>query len=104
MGWEKRSGRSFYYRKSREGRRVRSKYVGGGRFAQICADNDNDERRSRTAERATHNAMRRAETQIDRELADAELVLAAMTHATFSAAGYHKHKGQWRKKRRETKK
>jgi hypothetical protein len=44
---------------------------------------------------------RQAEAEIDRQLADVESVIAAMTHATLFAAGYHKHKGQWRKKRHE---
>jgi hypothetical protein len=101
MGWEKRSGRSYYYRKVREGGRVRSKYVGSGIVAQTCAGDDDDKRRDRAVERDADRATRQADAEIDRQLAEAEAVLAAMTHATLSAAGYHKHKGQWRKKRRE---
>jgi hypothetical protein len=101
MGWEKRSGRSYYYRKVREGGRVRSKYVGSGIVAQICGEDDIDKRRDRAAQRAADHATRQAEAEIDRQLADVESGLAAMAHATLSAAGFHKHKGQWRKKRRE---
>jgi hypothetical protein len=101
MGWEQRGGRSYYYRKVREGDRVRSKYVGSGILAQICAGNDKDEQRDRKAKCAVHLATRQAEAEIDRQLAVAETALAAMTHAALSTAGYHKHKGEWRKKRRE---
>ena len=101
MGWEQRCGRSYYYRKVREGGRVRSKYVGSGIVAQICAGDDNDKRRDQAAKRATDYATRQAEAEIDRQLADVESVLATMTHAMLSVAGYHKHKGQWRKKRHE---
>ena len=101
MGWEQRRGRSYYYRKVREGGRVRSEYVGSGIVAQICAGDDEDKRRDRAAKRAADHATRQAEAEIDQQLADAESALTAMTHATLYAAGCHRHKGQWRKKRRE---
>jgi hypothetical protein len=101
MGWEQRRGRSYYYRKVREGGRVRSKYVGSGIVAQICAGDDNDKRQDQAAKRAADQATRQAEAEIDRQLAGVELAIAAMTHATLLAAGYHQHKGQWRKKRHE---
>ena len=103
MSWEQRNGRSYYFRKVREGGRVRSKYVGSGIVAQICAGNDNVKRRDRAAKRAADRAARHAEAKLDRQLAAVESALATMTHATLSAAGYHKHNGQWRKKRREKK-
>src|SRR5438309_2101804 len=59
----------------------------------------NDERRDRTATHAAERQTRLAEAEIDRQLADAEWALAAMTYATLYAAGYHKRRGQWRKKR-----
>ena len=101
MGWEQRNGRSYYYRKVREGGRVRSEYNGSGMLAQICAADDEAKRREQAAERAADHATRQAEAEIDRQLADAESALAALTDATLFAAGYHKHKGQWRKKRHE---
>ena len=70
-------------------------------LAQICAADDEAARRERAAQRAAHHATRHAEAQIDRQLTAAESALAAMTHATLFAAGYHKHKGQWRRKRHE---
>ena len=99
MGWEQRGGRSYYYRKTREGLRVRSEYVGGGAFGQLCAEADSDERLERVARRDSHDAARRAEAVIDRQLKDAEAALAAIVNAALRASGYHKHKGQWRKKR-----
>ena len=102
MGWEqKRRGRFYYYRKVRVGGRVRSEYVGSGMLAQMSAEDDANQRRERAAKRAADRATRQAEAQIDRQLADAESALAAMTHATLFAAGFRKHRGQWRKRRRE---
>ena len=101
MSWEQRRGRSYFYRKVREGGRVRSKYIGRGIVAQICAADDEDKRRDRLAKGAADRATRYAEAEIDRHVAEVELALAGMTYATLSAAGYHEHKGQWRKKRHE---
>ena len=101
MSWEQRRGRSYYYRKVREGGRVRSKYVGNGIVAQICARDDDAKRRDRATQRAADRAVRHAEAQVDRQLAGVESAIAAMTHATLFAAGYHQHKGQWRKRRHE---
>lgn len=100
MGWEQRNGRSYYYHKSRMGGRVRSEYMGAGLLAQLCAEEDDDKRQERNAQRAADRATRQAEAGIDRQLANAESALAAMTHATLLAAGFHNHKGQWRKRRR----
>jgi hypothetical protein len=101
MSWEHRRGRFYYYRKLRAGGRVRSQYVGAGIVAQICAGNDDDKRRHRMAQRAADRATRQVEAQIDRQLAGVESAIATVTRATLLAAGYHKHKGQWRKKRYE---
>ena len=62
MGWEQRGGRSYYYRKGREGGQVCSKYVGIGILAQICAKNDQHERRDRREKLDAHDAMRQAES------------------------------------------
>jgi hypothetical protein len=101
MGWEQRNGRSYYYRKVREDGRVHSEYMGSGLLAQMSAGEDNDKRRERNARQAAERDNRQTEAKIDRQLADVESALATMIHATLSAAGYHKHKGQWRKKRSE---
>ena len=85
----------------RVGERVRSKYLGAGIVAQICAGDDDDRRQKRSAQRAANQADRQAEAQIDQQLAGVESAIAAMTHAALFAAGLHKHKGQWRKKRHE---
>ncbi|MFN2514559.1 MAG: hypothetical protein ABR568_24515, partial [Pyrinomonadaceae bacterium] len=37
MGWEQRGNNRYYYRKEREGPRVKSVYVGRGEIAQIVA-------------------------------------------------------------------
>jgi hypothetical protein len=75
--------------------------MGSGLLARLFAEEDDDMRRERKAQRAAVRADRHAEAQIDRQLADVESAIVAMTHAILFAVGYHKHNGQWRKQRRE---
>jgi hypothetical protein len=103
MGWEQRGGGSYYYRKVREGGQVRSVYVGRGILGQECAEIVEEEQFERRAERKMHEARRQAEEEIDRQLAVAQSAISAVTDATLYAAGFRKHKGQWRKKRHEKK-
>jgi hypothetical protein len=46
MGWEKRRGTRAYYRKIREGGRVRSIYCGTGKRGEQAAREDEERRRS----------------------------------------------------------
>ncbi len=101
MGWEQRRGRSYYYRKVREGGRIRSQYVGTGTLAQLCAELDGCGRQKRAAKCAAERDTRQAEAEVDRQLGAAESVLTGMTHATLFAAGFHNYKSQWRKRRHE---
>jgi hypothetical protein len=103
MGWEQRGNGSYYYRKKREGRRVRSEYVGGGAVAQECAKIDRNKRRCWKTERDAIRSARQADAKIDRHLATVEAAISVITNANLYADGYHKHKGQWRKKRHEKK-
>jgi len=99
MAWEQRRERSYYYLKMREGARVRSVYVGRGDLAQTCAETAEDCRQEQECLRAHKRQARQAEADIDRQLKDAEAMLATVVNTTLCAAGYHKHKGQWRRKR-----
>ena len=52
MGWELRRGTLIYYRKERDGRRVRSIYCGSGERGEAAAREDEEQRAARLA-RAT---------------------------------------------------
>ena len=101
MGWEQRGARSYYYLKMREGARVRSLYVGSGDIANTCAETAADSREEQECMRNQQRRTRHAEADIDIRLKDAESTLRGLVEAILAAAGYHKHKGQWRKKRHE---
>jgi hypothetical protein len=97
MAWEKRGNRDYYYKKRRIGGRVVSEYVGSGALAELQALLDQEEKESRKYEQAKRLQAEELEAKIDqvdeysRTLAKAALLLA----------GYHPHKGQWRKRRND---
>ena len=99
MGWEQRNGHKYYYRKKRLNGQVQSEYVGAGHLAEICAEQDEYERWLEKEKRDAERSTRQAEAEIDRQLDAVESTLATLTGAILRSAGFHKHKGQWRKER-----
>lgn len=96
MGLETRKGKLYYYHKRREGDHVVSEYVGGD-VASIALYR---------AERERREAERQKVCAIKGNLADIDLHLDVfcsqvdrLLSDSLLAAGYHQHKGQWRKKR-----
>src|SRR5437016_3940596 len=71
MGWEQRGGRSYYYRKEREGSRVRSVYVGGSGTAAFISQLEKG---------------RREEDETKREDRQRELAKLERQDATIEAA------------------
>ena len=100
MAWERRGSNLYYYQSERIDGRVRKKYVGAGEVAQAVAHADETIRRSRAAlsERARVELEEaRTLAWAGEELWEAADILAA---AELVAAGYHRHKGEWRMRRR----
>jgi hypothetical protein len=99
VAWERRGGNLYYYQSERVDGRVRKKYVGTGEIAELVAHADETIRRTR----AERRERVRAELEEARGLASAadELNEAAeiLVRAEMVAAGYHRHKGEWRRRR-----
>jgi hypothetical protein len=100
--WEKRDRGGLYYTRSRkvDGRVVRE-YVGGGLLGQLAARMDAEERRRREEEVAAwkeEQERMEALTAPVEELCEGVEVLA---RATLLASGFHRHKGEWRKRREQ---
>jgi hypothetical protein len=99
MAWERRGSNRYYYQCERLDGRVRKKYVGAGEVAQAIAYADETIRRSRVVQ----SERARVELEEAKSLASAgeELWEAAdiLAAAQLVAAGYHRHKGQWRMRR-----
>jgi hypothetical protein len=99
MAWETRGGRRYYYRKVWKDGRCFSVYEGGGPLAELKAGRDEESRETAQRRvldtRAALAALDAVDAMIDRDWQTAK----AAAEATLEAAGYHRHKRQWRLKR-----
>ena len=99
MAWERRGDGLYYYQSERENGRGRKRYVGRGEVAELVDHADE----MRRAVRERTRRAERAELERARELSEAgaELDAAAevLARAGMVAAGWHKHKGEWRRRR-----
>src|SRR5215208_4406943 len=101
MGWEERRGRPYYYRSRRVGDRVRKVYVGGGVLGEIAALEDEDRCRQREEEAAYWKEKQEC---FQRDAAFLEEIMNAantLLRAHLIDAGFHSHRGEWRRARRE---
>jgi hypothetical protein len=99
MGWKRINGREYYYRSEREGGRVTTTYVGAGPLAQFTAMLDAEERAERQTEREAARAEREETEAEERAVTEWFDGVQATADAAMVAAGFHKHKGQWRRRR-----
>jgi hypothetical protein len=100
VSWERRErGGRYYARSRREGGRVVREYVGGGLAGEMAEEADRQKRELEEARRE------REKEKLERleglsapvfELSEAAEILA---HAHLLAAGYHRHKGEYRRAR-----
>jgi hypothetical protein len=99
VAWERRGSNLYYYQSERVDGRVQKKYVGTGEVAEAIAHADETIRRRRAA----RSERARIELEEAKSLASAgeELWEAAdiLAAAQLVAAGYHRHKGEWRMRR-----
>jgi len=96
---ERRDGNIYYYLSVRHGERVCKIYVGAGEFARIFAEGAILRRTSRKAQREGEKAeLERLEALV---VPVEELSEAAedLVRAHLVAAGYHRHRGEWRRAR-----
>ncbi len=99
MGWEQRGNNRYYYRKEREGSRVKSTYVGRGEMAHMISQFESSSAEVETMMRVKKSIeadeLERVEAALDRAIELSQL----FTEATLLTAGFHTHKRQWRRKR-----
>ena len=99
MGLEKRNGRVYYYKSRRDGEKVRKIYVGAGDFAHLAAQLDEAERLKREEETT---CWRKEKERLEASAAfvkELEGAAEILTRAELLMAGFHKHKGEWRRLR-----
>ena len=105
MGWERRKGRRYYYRKQRVGRRVVSRYMGTGREAEetalqamLQAELARRRLEERRRESALRDAQREEERRIDEQVEELYDLANAVAAGALTLSGHYRHKGQWRKR------
>jgi hypothetical protein len=101
MAWERRKRGGLYYTRSRrEGGRVVREYRGCGSSALLAAALDEERREERRAERGAVRLEREGCEEVRLALQSHRDALERLTVAALEAAGYHEHKGEWRRRRR----
>jgi len=95
MGWEKRNKHKYYYRKTRDGDKVRSEYLGNNLHSYIYSGYLHKQK----IQNQKIQAQIKTEEAKERELNDIHQLLIALAEASLLLNGYHMHKGEWRKKR-----
>jgi hypothetical protein len=99
MGWEDRNGRRYYYRKERDGERVRSVYSGRGETANLIAQFEAMQSDKREEQRLLARMERERVQEQDAELDALGELIRELAAATLIAHGYHQHKREWRRRR-----
>jgi hypothetical protein len=99
MAWKTINGRRYYYKSERAGRTVKTTYFGAGEAGTLMAEMVALERLERAADREKLREQR--EEIMAEESAVTEWFddVQAVADAAMIAVGFHKHKGQWRRKR-----
>jgi hypothetical protein len=100
MGWKSINGRRYFYKSEREGGRVKSTYFGAGEVSSLMAQWFALERLERAAQRERMREEREEADAEERAVSGWFDDVQAVADAAMVAAGFHKHKGQWRRKRR----
>src|SRR5262245_25045662 len=99
MGWKRINGRRYFYKSERQGGRVKTTYFGAGELGQWMSLLLSEGRAEREAEREAARAERQEFDAEERAVSGWFDGVQAVADAAMIAAGFHKHKGQWRKKR-----
>ncbi len=89
----------YWYRSRRNGPQVETEYLGAGDLGELSAYLDAAKQEERREEREAMQALRDEQAAIDRQLDAAGAALGGLVGAILEGAGYHKHKGTWRKRR-----
>jgi hypothetical protein len=100
MGWKRINGRSYFYKSKRHGGRVKSVYFGRGESDALMAEIMGIERLERVIEREQNREEREVADTEERAITEWFDRGQLVANLAMLAAGFHKHKGQWRRKRR----
>jgi hypothetical protein len=100
MGWKTINGRRYYYKPKRVGSRVETAYFGAGESGFLMAQIDEFVRLEQAAEKWRMQEEQEDADAEERAVAEWFADVQAVADAALAEAGFHKHKGQWRRKRK----
>jgi hypothetical protein len=100
MGWKTIKGRRYFYKSERVGGRVQTTYCGAGDIGRLMAHFEAAERLEKLDEREKETEERAEAVAEDRAVSEWFDDVQAVADAAMISAAFHKHKGQWRRKRR----
>jgi hypothetical protein len=98
MGWKTINGRRYFYKSEWEGGRVKTTYFGAGESGSLMAEWIALERLERAEERERLREEREESDAEDRAISDWFDGVQAVADAVMVAAGFYRHKGQWRRR------
>jgi len=101
MGWEQRGTHQYYYRKEREGSRVKSTYVGRGEIAQMISEIQSSAPLIERLAGIIKSPQVVKEQKAEAALKQADDLIHLLTQAALLTAGFHTHHRQWRRTRRQ---
>jgi hypothetical protein len=100
VAWEKRGAKRYYYRSVRDGERgVKKQYLGRGEVAEAIAHADETIRRHREERRAQEMAEREILEDLVAPTLEVREAARVLARASLVAAGYHRHRGEYRRER-----
>lgn len=100
MAWEKRKrGGRYFTRSVRINGRVVRFYFGAGPVAEAVAALDAQKRTERATRLKAVAEEQACVEQIEAELEALDDLCRDLVHASMEEAGYHEHRGQWRRYR-----
>lgn len=100
MGWERRGNHEYYYRKARDGSRVKSWYVGRGEMAHMISKFEGSSGEVGKLLRLKKSIEAQESDRIEATLDRAVELVQLFTEASLLTAGFHTHRRQWRRKRK----
>jgi hypothetical protein len=100
MGWKTINGHRYYYTSKRVGKRIETPYVGSGESAILMAELEAALRLEDAVERWRDREEREDADEEERTTAEWFDDVQTQADAAMVEAGFHKHKGQWRRKRK----
>jgi hypothetical protein len=99
MGWEERRGGKVYYRSVRVDGRPTKVYLGKGAAAEAQAERVAQAQKQRQAECDAWRRERDRLAGAEQHLRDLQVLAAALVRVTLHGAGFHLHRGEYRRRR-----